>query len=335
MKTLILLASLGLVPGAQAEILRGRITAPGGKTVEYVYESASNSFGLDLEPLATFRVLSQEVTPAPKPWCKTWRDMIGPDNSLRAADFDSFQAPGPLRVRFEVMQAYKDPVFAGLVQEDLRDRGKIVSLPRNATYFQRNLFRAGLRWNERSISVSGGTDLVANAEAAFRSALTLDTAEDGRVTGVLEVPRARAYFLCDLEDRKVSIEVEHEFKNGFLYFEHGKVTPGVLKSLARGVSARGSTIEAAASNAQMLSGHEARLVAAGSLLTVEIGRMPNKAELLKPDTFLRLFERMYVVNPSAIQPRADLRDGEAEEIADRMGKPVDTEITKIEGKKTL
>jgi hypothetical protein len=330
--------SLGLLlgmlaaPAAIAGTTKGRITTADNLVIPYVYESSGNSFAADPTALFQVKLLAMTYSAVPKEKCSILRDYLKESpGSLGDSSIARFIALSPLSLRIRIAKSYREPQLAALVQADLMRQGIQAETPTNATHLDRISNQLEFRWSERSLTVMGGRDLRTKAQATLLQNWIVTEDESG-IQAATSDPWASATTLCDLQDGNLSLSVAYEYRDQFYYSERGNLRPGTIMAIWNRLSAKAKWIDEIASKSDALSARDARLIAAGSLLALEI-RDTAQHSLLQPEAFSRTFLTLY--NPATVEVSRFFNQTSAEDLADRLGKRSEVELGTIRGKVDL
>lgn len=338
MRILGVIAASGLLsaPTAMAETLRGRIVAPNRVSLQYVYETSSNSFALDAEPLFQVKLASLSYSAIPKDKCDALREFLKDHPGMLGEEgLAAFHPAAPLGIQVRFARSPHDKEFALLVQEDLKKQGiptAQAALPRNATQLGRVSNQLSVRWDDRSLSGKGANSLQARVQAALLKSWDVEETGAG-ILATAEYPKASVATICDLQEGHLSFSVSYEYRNSFLYFDRGNVQPSSLLAIWQGLNAKAKWIDAIASKSEAMGERDARLVAAGSLLALEILGSAAQGPLLQPVSFMTTFAAVF--NTPTVEVSRFFNEASAERLADHLGKRTEFPLNSIRGKKDL
>jgi hypothetical protein len=325
----ILALSLAFGTSSYADTLRGKIEISGHRTLEYVYDTGSNAFALDATPLFEPRLISLQYTPVSRDKCDALRSFLRSDSGgLDADTIQTFYPSSPLSVKIQVADPSKAPEYALLVQADLKKQGKSVPVPKNATYLDRISLQLGFRWTDQALTVMGKHDLQAKAQKSLTSNFTYKDDESG-ITASANTNLALTTTLCDLQEKNLTLTAVYEYRNRFFYFDRQGLEPSTLFTIWKNLSTNSKWIDEVASKSDYLNNRDARLVAAGSLLSLEIMRSAPKTNLLQPDQFVKTFSAVF--NTPTVEVSRFFNENTASELADRIGKPIEINLETIKG----
>lgn len=313
---------------ARADLVRGQVTGADSVTLDYVYDSSSNSFALDAQPLFRPKLIAVEHAPIAKDTCDVLNDHFDSSpGGLDSTAIRMMRPPTPISLKVKLASSVASPAYAALVQEDLNERGRQVPLPKNVTRMIRTEVLLGFRWDDRAISVKGKRDLVAEAQGALTRSWKVIEDETG-IHAIASDPEALVTMLCDVQSRRLTFSVAYEYQNRFFYYDRANAQPALLRTLKRRLDANARWIDQAAERTDALNSRDARLVATGSLLALELLKM-RSSTLLEPGLFMQLHAGLFDTRSVAL--RATFNDQAAEALADRIGKPVEIAIATIQG----
>ena len=323
-----LLAVLG-IPTAHADVSRGHVMSSGSLAVEYVYESSSNSFAIDVGPLFSPGLASLEFTTVEKTECDALEQLATSSaGGVGSGSVRAFDTPSPLSLRVRVAKPYLAPEYAMLVQADLQARGISVTTPRNVTQLDRTSLQLGFIWDARAISVLGKRDLVSKAQGALLSSWTVTDDASG-IYATATDREALMSAVCDLQSRRLVLSVAYDYRDRFFYFERVNAQASTLLDLWQHLSAKSAWLGQVSGNDDFLSARDARLVAGGSLLTLELLRANPRSPLLEPGAFVKLYTAVF--NPVSAELNRIFDPASASDLTDRLGKPNQIDFPVIQG----
>jgi len=324
-----LLVGFATASSGFAETVRGKITTSNQLALDYVYETTSNSFALEAGGLVQPKISTLNYTPVPKDKCDMIRSFFKSDaGGLDADTLQHFYPSSPLSLRIQVTQPIHNPEYASLVQADLKRQGMNIYEPKNVTRLDRILLQLGFHWNDSALSVLGKNNLKAKAQQGLLN--TWSTYEgDSGFQAVASTNQGLASMICDLQEKNLAFVAIYEFQNSFSYSDRGNIQPNMLLNLWKGLSQKASQIDQIAARSDTLSTRDARLVAAGSLLTLEIMNSAPKTDLLKPEQFIKTFNSVF--NTPTVEVSRFFNENTAEDLADWIGKKSEIKLNTVKG----
>ena len=324
-----ILIGLSTFNSGYAETIRGKIITSKQLSLEYVYETTSNSFALEADGLVHPKITTMNYTPVPKEKCDTIRNYFKTDTGgLDADTLQRFFPSSPLNLSIQVTQPIHNPEYATLVQADLKKQGMSVYLPKNVTRLDRILLQLGFHWNNMALSVLGENNLKAKAQQGLLNTWTIHE-DDSGFQAVANTNQGLASMICDLQEKNLSFVAIYEFQNIFSYSDRGNIQPNLLLNLWKQLTQKGSQIDQIAAQSDVLSARDARLVAAGSLLTLEIMNSAPKTDLLKPEKFIKTFNSVF--NTPTIEVSRFFNEKTAEDLADWIGQRNEIKLNTVKG----
>lgn len=314
---------------ASAEVIRGKITTSSQLDLDYVYETTSNSFALEADALVQPKIVTLTYTPVPQEKCDALRAFFRTeDGGLNSDTVTLYHPSSPLSLKAQITYPLKSAEYAERVQADLKNKGKDVSLPKNTTSLDRTLLQLGFRWNDRALSILGKNDLQTKMQKALQNTWNYAETDAGFVASAT-VQQALPSLICDLQEKNLAFTVNYEFLNSFYYSDRGNVQPNLLMNLWKQLSLKSSRIDQIAARSESMNNRDARLIAAGSLLTLEIMNSAPRSNLLQPEAFLKTFGSVF--NTPTVEVSRFFNETTAEDLADRIGKRNEIKLKPAKG----